>query len=488
MSNYYKRPCIIVFDNIDLASVKTQMNVFDAVVNICNKFNKFMRQYNLEDNYRVYFVLRPETQVRYNEGKLGDIIDFPLPNILKISLSIMKKVLHETAQKFDNNNTLPCNVTCKDVLSEHDEFISLQTFTDVADYFYRILDYYLQDIWDKNSHVRTRLGTSVGFHCGIVNYNLRVFLRFFSDTISNGGFRPLTKEFNQKEGGRYFSIYSYIEMIIRGKWVVHPGNRNITGEGGNKAPIVYNIFDNSLYGHNQKDKIKHFMLYMRILQYVYLFTEDSEICYEDMKQVLTKFFDNNYILNATKKLVYVHLIYSHEEGDDEISSKGYWKDIVIKDTTVLTLSFTGRFYLEKLIYEFEYLYQMSLSSLMCDQYVKELKTCYKTKKELVVLYFLKSMFEILKENIESYSLDALIELKRMFYDNDCTSGTKPFRRMLSSFVLVMNNKVEHFKKYVKDKSDNSQYTEKYDNLLHIQKQAQELKDEVYQYILRELGE
>lgn len=232
--NYYKRPCIIVFDNIDLASVKTQMNVFDAVVNICNKFNKFMRQYNLEDNYRVYFVLRPETQVRYNEGKLGDIIDFPLPNILKISLSIMKKVLHETAQKFDNNNTLPCNVTCKDVLSEHDEFISLQTFTDVADYFYRILDYYLQDIWDKNSHVRTRLGTSVGFHCGIVNYNLRVFLRFFSDTISNGGFRPLTKEFNQKEGGRYFSIYSYIEMIIRGKWVVHPGNRNITGEGGIK--------------------------------------------------------------------------------------------------------------------------------------------------------------------------------------------------------------------------------------------------------------
>lgn len=111
----YDRPCIIVFDNIDLASVKTQKNVFDATVNICNTFNMFMRQNRIENCYRVYFVMRPETHLRYNEGQLGNVINFPLPNVLKITLAIVKKVLEETAEEFDNTRNLPCNVSCADV-------------------------------------------------------------------------------------------------------------------------------------------------------------------------------------------------------------------------------------------------------------------------------------------------------------------------------------------------------------------------------------
>ena len=233
--NKYDRPCIIVFDNIDLASVKTQKNVFDATVNICNKFNAFMRQNRIENCYRVYFVMRPETHLRYNEGQLGNVINFPLPNVLKITLAIVKKVLEETAEEFDNKRKLPCNVSCVDVVRNEDEMIMLTTFKDVAEYFYRILEHYLENIWDENSSICDRLGTSEEFHCNIVNYNVRMFVRFFADTISNGGFKPLTKEFNQRQGVKNYNTYDYVEMIIRGRWPVHPGNEHIDGEGGNKA-------------------------------------------------------------------------------------------------------------------------------------------------------------------------------------------------------------------------------------------------------------
>lgn len=471
ISSKYNKPCIVVFDNIDLASVKTQENVFDAIVNICSKFNQFMMLNNLGDSYRVYFVMRPETQLLYNEGQLGQIIDFPLPNILKISLSIMKKVLFETAQDFDDNKELPCNVTCKDVLSENDQVRTLQTFGDVAEYFYNILDYYLQDIWKRKQYVRKRLGTSVEFHNSIVNYNLRTFLRFLADTISNGGFKPLTKEFNQPEKGHY-EIFDYIQMIIRGKWVVHPGNKNITGEGSNKAPIIFNLFDTGLYGNDQSVKIKHFMLYIRILQYLYLHTEGHEVRYDEMKQALNSFFDEDYISNATKKLVHVYFIYSYEEGVNQIASKKHWSDITLNDGTELALSSVGQFYLEKIIYEFEYLYQMALSSMMSKKYVDELKTCWKVRKETVVLCFLKSIFKIIQENIQCYSVNELEHFKRLFYCIDDLEGSRPFRTMLSRFILVMNFKISYSQKRAINNLS---------RLEEIKRQAEELQNKVKSY-------
>ena len=474
ISNKYLKPCIIVFDNIDLASVKTQKNVFAAIVNICTKFSKFMRTRHSEDIYRVYFVMRPETQLIYcdYEGQLGQIIDFPLPNILKISLSIIKKVLFETAEEFDSVKELPCNITCKDVIKGSNEAKTFQTFNDVATYFYDILDYYLQNIWQKESHVYERLGASVEFHNNIVNYNLRTFIRFLSDTISNGGFKPFTKEFNQLEGGHY-GIYDYIQMIIQGKWVVHPGNHNINGEGGNKAPIIFNLFDTTLYRKNQDVKTKHFMLNIRILQYFCLYANGGTVRYGDMEQALSCFFDSNYIMSATKRLVYVYFIYSHDEGDNTIASKRCFEDIVIEDNTRLTLSSTGMFYLEKMIYEFEYIYQMSLSSLMNNQYIDDLKSVWKTKKELVVLCFLKSIFQIIKKNITGYDEQQLSQLKNLFYCIDDDRGVGPFRKMLSSFISVMNNKVRSCYR--------RQDTNNLHNLEQIKREAENLQKTVANY-------
>jgi len=442
----YGKPCIVIFDNIDLASVKTQKNVFDAVVVICDEFRRFMRQYHSPNCYRVYFAMRPETELRYNEGRMGEAINFPLPNILKISLAIIKNALMETAEEFDSNGELACHVSCQNVISEEEDTIEFHKFSDVAEYFYKILDYYLGNIWNKSSQTIERLGTGEEFHCNIVNYNVRVFVRFLSDTISNGGFKPFTREFNQKQGIKYYNIFDYIEMIIKGRWIVHPGNRHINGEGGNKAPIVFNIFDTSLYGNNQKIKVKHFMLNIRILQFFFLCSDSYEVFYKDMEQALNNFFDDEYIYNATKKLVYVRFLYSYIHGDNAISSIQNWEDVLITPTTKLKLSPVGQFYLEKLICEFEYQYQMALSSLMCAEYVYDLKLCWKTEKERTVLYFLKSMFEIIKINISEYNSDEIIPFKKLFYYIDDNQGSRPFRRMLDRFISVMNNKVQRAEK------------------------------------------
>lgn len=478
--NKYRKPCIIVFDNIDLASVKTQRNVFDATVNVCNAFNKFMKRECPEVCYRMFFVIRPETHIRYNEGQWGNIIDFPLPNILKISLAIIRKALTETAHKFDEEKELSCNVECQDIMSQEEKVISLNTYGDVAEYFYAILDYYLQNIWNSQPYIIERLGTNVEFHCNIVNYNLRMFLRFLADTISNGGFKPFTKEFNQQRGVKYYSVYDYIEMIIRGKWLVHPGNKNIDGEGGNKAPIVFNIFDTSLYGHNQRERIKHFMLNIRILQYFFLCKDSCEIYFGEMKHELSHFFDEENICNATKKLVYVRLLYSYAEGDEAIAAIRHWQDVSLDDETQLMFSPAGQFYLESLICEFEYLYQMALSSPMCMDYVNELQinAGWRVKKELVVLYFLKSIFEIIKINIQSYSDDNLFVFKNLFYYIDDSEDSRPFRRMLSGFISVMNNKVQ---RAIKRETGNI------DNLNNILKQAEELEVEVTNYFKEKLG-
>lgn len=477
--NKYNKPCIIIFDNIDLASVKTQKNVFDAIVVICGEFNRFTRQYHSPNCYRIYFAMRPETELRYNEGRMGEAINFPLPNILRLSLAIIKKALIETAEEFDNIRELACHVSCQNVMSDEDETIEFHKFSDVADYFYKILDYYLGNIWNNSKQTIERLGTGEEFHCNIVNYNVRMFVRFLSDTISNGGFKPFTKDFNQNQGAKYYNIFDYIEMVIKGRWFIHPGNRHINGEGGNKAPIVFNIFDTSLYGNYQKDKIKHFMLNIRILQYFFLCGNSYEIYYKDMQQALKNFFNDEHIYNATKKLIYVRFLYSYIHGDNVISSIPNWEDVTITSTTKLKLSPVGRFYLEKLICEFEYQYQMALSSLMCDTYVNELESCWKTEKERTVLYFLKSMFEIIKVNINEYSADKIVPFKKLFYYIDDNQGSRPFRRMLDRFISVMKNKVQRAER--KD-------TNSLSKLNDILNEAMQLKTEVMQYFQLVLGE
>ena len=80
----YGKPCIIVFDNVDLSSVETQKSVFRATANVCSRFNEFMDHSENPDCYRIYFAMRPETEMYSNEAKLGTAINFPLPNLLKI--------------------------------------------------------------------------------------------------------------------------------------------------------------------------------------------------------------------------------------------------------------------------------------------------------------------------------------------------------------------------------------------------------------------
>jgi hypothetical protein len=433
----YKRPCVIVFDNIDLSCVETQKNVFKATANICNSLGDFMSRQDCGEYYRVFFAMRPETFYRSGDINTGNIINFPLPNILKITLEIVKEILLGESKKFDEKKTLKFSVTLRSIIN--DKEIEINSFSDIASYFIKILEHYLLNLWQ--SGVIERLGKSEEFHCNIVNYNIRKFLTFFSDTLYNGGFKPLTKEFNEKQNN--YTVFDYIEMIIRGKWPVHPGNKYIDGEGGNGTPIIFNLFDSSLWNNNRPDKIKHFMLYIRILQYLGFRTREENISYSDLKEKLSIFYDLEHIKKAIQELIFVRIIYSSFEGDDNVASKNNYSEVTIEDNVKLYLAENGKFYINKMIYEFEYLYQMALSSIMPEDYVKELKSSnrYIFEKEQTVLYFLKGIFEILRINLDEYNNKGNLDNFKKIFCQD-SAICRPYRKMLKNFISVMNNKVQ----------------------------------------------
>lgn len=304
----YNQPCIIIFDNIDLADFYTQINVYKATVNVCDTLYENMEFYNMRDYYRVYFAMRPETYTNYAEVDIGNIIDFPLPNILKICLNVIKETIREIAQNCDANEKLKCEVEYYNILINDN--VAAKTFSDIAEYFIEILEYYLVDLWDSDQQIKDRLGKSEDFHCNIVNYNIRTFLNFLSDTIGNGGFLPLTKDFNSKSSEGYYSLFNYVEMIIHGRWKVHPGNSLLDYNSRDKAPIVFNIFDTSLLENRQEVQIKNFMLYIRILQYFTLQPTEGKILYFNLLNDLRNFFDEVYIEKYTKKInFYAYFIF-----------------------------------------------------------------------------------------------------------------------------------------------------------------------------------
>lgn len=470
----YDRPCIIIFDNIDLACVETQKNVFKATANVCENLNEFMSSKNFR-KYCIYFAMRPETYLCRYEARLGEVINFPLPNILKISLQTIKNTLLIVSKEFDKNDKLKCEVEYYNIINGEKEHAT--TFRDIALYFNSILTYYLEDFWGTNDLVIKRLGTSEDFHCNISNYNVRTFFNFLADALSNGGFKPLTKNFNQATNGHYYSVFDYIEMIIRGRWIVHPGNKFIDSEGGNKAPIIFNMFDTNLWVNTQENKIRHFMLYIRILQYFCLCSNEEKTFYCDLENDLCDFFDKEHIKNAVKKLTHVRIIYSFSQGDVNIASITYWKDVSIEENTELQISPTGIFYLQNFICEFEYLYQMALSSLMPQAFVSDLSKNWQTEKELTVLCFLKGILLILKENIENYDKKVRDKFISIFcQDNDIC---QPYRRMVRSFIIVMENKVQ--------RAENLE-SNRLSKLRDILNQAQELEDKARTFFSQTLGD
>lgn len=472
--NKYNKPCIIILDNIDLACVETQKNVFKATAIVCERLYKFMGTQNAQNTYRIYFAMRPETHLRSEEAKLGNVINFPLPNIQAICLKILEEVIVNIANDFDKKGSLKCEVTYYSVIDNQE--IVAKTYSDIATYFIKILNYYLKNIWNRPD-VQKRLGTSQEFHCNLVNYNVRTFLSFLTDTLANGGFKPLTQDFNKSSYSRFYSVFDYIEMIIRGRWLMHPGNKHIDSEGGNKAPIVFNVFDSSLYGSVRNEQANHLMLNVHVLQYFDLREVGAKVRYGEIEQHLSVFYDSKYVKKAVQELTYVRILYSFFEGDENIASKQSCEEVVIEKNTQLCLSPTGRFYLEKFIYEFEYLYQMALSTFMPTKYVEELSNCWQSEKELTVLRFLMGLYSILNSNLERFDETQLLGFKQIFCQGE-ESYQKPFSNMLDSFISVLSIKIQQAE--IKE-------IRSLEKLCNIREQANLLKEESVKYFTDKLG-
>ena len=430
-------PCIVVFDNIDMLCVNTQRSLYDAISTVCREFKDSMEHAKALKEYRIYMTFRPETPFR--EEKDWKTIDFPLPNILKISLAVLKANLEAAANELDKVEKLKCGITLTHVITN--EEIHLAKFINVANYFSEILEKNLNFEW-KSDSIINRLDTCEEFHCNISNYDVRKFLTFIAETIGNGGFKPLTKD-----GIKYdtnYSVFEYVEMVIRGRWEIHSGNKHMNGDGRNKnSPIIFNLFDTREWERNHEEKVRHFMLYIRVLQYASFNVDD--FMYGELEETLGDFFDKTHIMNATKKLIHVRILYSHYDGDDNVASKDRYTQIYLEENTRISYSATGGFYLDKLICEFEYLYQMAISSLMPDEHIKKLNgnNSYKSEKELVVYYFLDGIFEIIKNNIADYNAENGEKFERFkdFVCREDSNVSSPYRRMLKQFQNVLHYKI-----------------------------------------------
>ena len=479
----YHQPAIITFDNIDLSCEETQKTIRYAVLSVHSELIKLAESKKLMKAFRIFFVARPDFLMVSAEEKM-DRINFPLPNILNITLDYLESVVIEAANELDNEKGgLGYTWGLNSIIDE--SRFTVEKHICVANYFIKIIRHYLANIWDSRPDIVDRLGSSQEFHCLLVNYNVRTFMSFLSHTLKDGGFSPFSKDFEERRGGPHYNVYEYLEMLIRGMWEMHPGNWAINKEGNNRAPIVFNVFDTTMMNEAVEIQVKHFMLNIRIMQWFYS-TDSYGREYgsvENKRSGMVLFFDKDLIKAATQKLIQVGILYSKVEGERCIRSKREASEVIINSDSRLSLSDMGEFYLDRLICEFEYLYQMALSSLMLTKQVEHLERhkAYLNEKEEVVCCFLESIFAILGENYESYSDNGKEVYHKEFLESKAKAG-QLYIRMIETFLKAMTgkinralrnkNKAEHQERHSIDRS-----REKSEKFAKIVARAEKLKDE-----------
>ncbi|MCL2299384.1 MAG: hypothetical protein FWC27_04470 [Firmicutes bacterium] len=469
-------PLIILFDNVDLLPMESQLFIFTAACDACSKLLRFVERENMQRYYRIFIIVRPEAPLREKRDP-GERIVFPLPNIVRICKEVLRCSLFKAAEELDgemDKENQDWHIKVPSIVDQ--EKTDLNSPQAVADYIASVVDHFIDNEWSRNEIIE-RLDTSERFHNEIVNSNVRAFLAFFSETLEKGGFYPLTHEAHHELADVHFSVFDYVEMVIRGCYDYHPGNKHFDGEFRRfPSLLIFNLFEAYDWDYNEVVMEQHFMLYIRILQFIN-FHADKKVSYATLTNVLSSFFDPTFIAIATKRLIHAKMIYSFKDGEKRAEAKTEWHQVTVDDATLLSSS-NGAYYLKYLICEFEYLYQIAITAPMEKEKAAEMRDKYRKEKERVVLYFLESVYEIIKENIAFYqkksdgSMDA-------FRRNFCNDGDgaefiqRPFRRMLKSYIAVLEKKRKSTWRY----EDEERKAERERELKHLLAQARKLRDE-----------
>jgi len=471
----FGQPAIITFDDIDLSCETTQEQIRNAVASIHDELCNLLKSVNGLSWVRIFFVMRPETTMHTIEEQKGRRINFPYPDVLGITLDKLRAAVKETTKELGETQYSFGGSTLELESIIDGSAVVCTSIGDVADYFINIMEHLLLNEWNRHDVIE-RLGTSQEFHCYLVNYNVRTFFSFLADTLKDGGFKPFTERF-VKNPRSIYTIFDYLEMLMRGRWVQHPGNQKISKEGRNFAPLVFNVFSsvNSGYSGTIEVQIKHFMLNIRIMQLFYYIAADSEIEYSKICKILELFFDKEKIDDATKKLIQVGILYSPIEGEKSIRSKKKHKDIKLSDDSCIAISDMGRFYLERLICEFEYLYQMALSSLMLDKHVEILKENTYEKEE-VVYCFLDSIYHIKQINFNAYNNGDKKTYREFFLKSNDKAG-RIYIRMIETFILAVEAKLK--------RAESISHAQRAEKLLRLSEKAQFLKERAIESFLAE---
>jgi hypothetical protein len=230
-------------------------------------------------------------------------------------------------------------------------------------------------------------------------------------------------------------------MLIRGKWEYHPGNYLMDGEGfDHQSPIVMNVFDYEPWENDRQKLVDNFMIFIRVMQFLVLRRNGNETiqCIE-IENRLIDFFHPEFVKIALQKLLFAGILYSPTLGVRNIDNIGSYKAIIIENETEISLvNSTIDFYLIRLICEFEYLYSISFTSN-----IPRLFECQYYEKEKTVLNFLKGIYEVIKVNILDYERRGVLEnFYLTFHPPGNSQVSRPFRRMLDTYVTVLEQKIK----------------------------------------------
>ncbi len=454
----YKTPVYIIIDNIDLCSRKTQIGVVNATFAVKTSLVNTTRAYSksLKSDLRFCIIItkRPDTHFPDELGSFNNVM-FPKPNIIKIYEFLLKKGVKETLKTKDDYDI---NLTV-----EQKEY---KKFSDLLNAYIEMLLNTIMSSWQDN-HIIRRFDSIENFHNLIITYNIRRFAKFIAETIRFGAIRQLNLTVSEP-----YTIYEHIELLIRGAYDFHAGNKKMDGESFySRTPIIMHLFDFEDWQRKDNEYIiENYFVFVKILQYLEINSVNSNlsnVSYHEIKNYLLHFFDRKAIECAVQKLIYANIVNEENMGIRNLSSFEKWSKIDLSDEKNVQISLfkksTSMFYLDYLVIEFEYLYNMAVSTPIfiyndddfCNNFIKKfsMKTDYDSKtyfirnnKEELVYVFLKSMYNVILKNLESYENKK--EIFREVFRNGVALDymIKPYNRMLKNYISVLNGKIGYREK------------------------------------------
>ena len=337
---------ILIFDNIDLCSAKFQVVAAEYFVKLIQGLNGNLSKYAVPVcKIRLFMTVREDTFKSWGASPvlrgvydLIDFCEFPKPNVYSIAENIYNNavtsiVSREWGKKYHNLPTMEIYL--------YGGVIHINEQKDLINYITKAVFDVPRRVWFD--HMRTEFND---FHNYLSNHNIRRFTLFIMHCIYNGSYTPIDEK--QNNPGYHYSRFDYMKMLFTASRLstedyvhnnvlyynelIHP-EEGVTG-----FPIVLNMFETYMFTDVNSDIYYEdvFMLYIRILQYIWLErakkqgSGDFSIDVKNIINALEPYFKKAPVEKALKILIYTGILVETRFASRNTEEVESWGDIVLE--------------------------------------------------------------------------------------------------------------------------------------------------------------